>query len=240
MNSETNSQIRNPKHIAIIMDGNGRWAAKRGLPRLSGHRAGTENIRRIIRASVDQGVKYLTLFAFSTENWNRPKEEVDGLMNIIGDVIEREVNELYAEGVRLDHIGHLEGLNEDLRQKVIHAIELTKNNDRITLTLAFNYGGRDEVLCAIKKMIRDQVNPEDVNEELIGKYLFTSNIPDPDFVIRTSGEMRTSNFLIWQATYAEWYFTPTLWPDFDQNELIEAIKDYSHRERRFGGVNSIL
>ncbi len=237
MNADTNQQNRIPKHIAIIMDGNGRWAAKRGQPRLAGHRAGTENIRRIIRGAVEQGIEYLTLYAFSTENWSRPKDEVEGLMNIIGDVIERELDELHAEGVQLRHIGHLEGLHPELRQKVEHAIKITRNNDRLILTLAFNYGGRDELICAVKRMIQDQVKPEDVNEELIGSYLFTASIPDPDLVIRTSGEMRTSNFLIWQATYAEWYFTPTLWPDFDQKELIEAIQAYSHRERRFGRVS---
>lgn len=240
MNPETTPQNRIPKHIAIIMDGNGRWAAKRGQPRLAGHRAGTENIRRIIRASVVQGIRYLTLYAFSTENWARPKDEVDGLMTIIGEVIERELDELHAEGVQLRHIGHLEGLHPELRQKVEHAIEITRDNDRLILTLAFNYGGRDELICAIKHMLQDQVNPEQVNEEMISSYLFTASIPDPDLVIRTSGEMRTSNFLIWQATYAEWYFTPTLWPDFDQEELIEAIQAYSHRERRFGRVSPAL
>lgn len=240
MNAETNQQNRIPRHIAIIMDGNGRWAAKRGQPRLAGHRAGTENIRRIIRGAVEQGIEYLTLYAFSTENWSRPKDEVEGLMNIIGDVIERELDELHAEGVQLRHIGHLEGLHPELRQKVEHAMEITRNNDRLILTLAFNYGGRDELICAVKRMIQDQVKPEDVNEELIGSYLFTASIPDPDLVIRTSGEMRTSNFLIWQATYAEWYFTPTLWPDFDQKELIEAIQAYSHRERRFGRVSPAI
>ncbi|MEM5773567.1 MAG: isoprenyl transferase [Anaerolineaceae bacterium] len=240
MNPETTPQNRIPKHIAIIMDGNGRWAAKRGQPRLAGHRAGTENIRRIIRASVEQGIRYLTLYAFSTENWARPKDEVDGLMTIIGEVIERELDELHAEGVQLRHIGHLEGLHPELRQKVEHAIEITRDNDRLILTLAFNYGGRDELICAIKHMLQDQVNPEQVNEEMISSYLFTASIPDPDLVIRTSGEMRTSNFLIWQATYAEWYFTPTLWPDFDQEELIEAIQAYSHRERRFGRVSPAL
>jgi undecaprenyl diphosphate synthase len=161
-------------------------------------------------------------------------------MNLIGDVIERELDELNAEGVQLRHIGHLDGLNEDLVQKVKNAIQITKNNQRLILTLAFNYGGRDELLCAIKQMLRDGIKPEEVNEELVAKYLLTQDLPDPDLVIRTSGEMRTSNFLPWQATYAEWYFTPTLWPDFDENNLVEAISDYSHRERRFGRVNPII
>ena len=240
MNPETDLPNQIPNHIAIIMDGNGRWAAKRNLPRLAGHRAGTENIRPIIRASIDQGIKYLTLYAFSTENWSRPREEVDGLMNLMGNVIERELNALHAEGVQLRHIGHLEGLGDDLRQKVKNAIDTTRDNNCLILTLAFNYGGRDEIICALKRMIQDHIKPEDIDEELVGKYLFTANTPDPDLVIRTSGEMRTSNFLIWQSTYAEWYFTPTLWPDFNQTELIEAIKVYSHRERRFGRVNLVL
>ncbi len=225
-----------PRHVAIIMDGNGRWAAKRNQPRLAGHRAGTENLRRIIRASVEFGIQYLTLYAFSTENWGRPKEEVEGLMNIIGEVIERELNELNEEGVQLRHLGHLDGLSPELCSKVRGAIELTKNNDRIILSLAFNYGGRDEIVCAVRDIIRDQVKPEDVNEELISRYLFTSSLPDPDLVIRTSGEMRTSNFLIWQSTYAEWYMTTTLWPDFDREELYKALESYSRRERRFGRI----
>ncbi len=225
-----------PRHVAIIMDGNGRWAAKRNQPRLAGHRAGTENLRRIIRASVEFGIQYLTLYAFSTENWGRPKDEVEGLMNIIGEVIERELDELNAEGVQLRHIGHLDGLSADLCSKVKGAVEVTKNNDRIVLSLAFNYGGRDEIVCALRNMIRDQVKPEEVTEELIGRYLFTADLPDPDLVIRTSGEMRTSNFLIWQSTYAEWYMTPTLWPDFNREELYKALESYSRRERRFGRV----
>jgi undecaprenyl diphosphate synthase len=238
MNPEKNSQKQLPRHIAIIMDGNGRWAAKRKLPRLAGHRAGTENIRRVIHANVEQGIEFLTLYAFSTENWGRPKDEVEGLMNLIGEVIERELNELHAEGVQLRHIGHLEGMNPQLRQKVEQAIQITKNNTRLILTLAFNYGGRDEIMCAIRKIIRDGILPEQVDEDLVEQYLFTAGVPAPDLVIRTSGEMRTSNFLIWQSTYAEWYFTPTLWPDFDQKELLEAIKVYSRRERRFGRVNT--
>jgi undecaprenyl diphosphate synthase len=236
MSSNPQKLERVPRHVAIIMDGNGRWAAKRNLPRLAGHRAGTENLRRIISASVEFGIQYLTLYAFSTENWGRPPDEVEGLMQILGDVIEQELEELDEEGVQLRHIGHLEGLYPELRQKVMHAIDVTKKNTRLILSLAFNYGGRDEIVCAIRDIIRDQVKPEEVTEELIGKYLFTADLPDPDLVIRTSGEMRTSNFLIWQSTYAEWYITPTLWPDFNREELLKALEAYSQRERRFGRV----
>ena len=225
-----------PTHVAIIMDGNGRWARKRGLPRLAGHRAGTENLREIIRACVEFGVKYLTIYSFSTENWARPEEEVQGLMRIIEDVIDRELNELHKEGVQLRHIGRLDGLGQDLRTKVIQAVELTRANQRLVLSIAFNYGGRDEIVCAIRRMITDGVKAEDVTENLVSCYLFTAGVPDPDLVIRTSGELRTSNFLTWQAVYAEYYITPTLWPDFNKEELKKAIQAFGQRNRRFGRV----
>ncbi|HKZ44065.1 MAG TPA: polyprenyl diphosphate synthase, partial [Anaerolineales bacterium] len=205
-----------PSHVAIIMDGNGRWAQSRGLPRLSGHRAGTENLRQIISASVEFGVKYLTIYAFSTENWDRPKTEVQGLMHIVEDVIDKELKELDKEGVQLRHIGRLERLSAKLRKKVLSAIELTKNNDRLILNVAFNYGGRDEIIYAIQNMIKDGVRSQDVDISLVDKYLFTAGTPDPDLIIRTSGELRVSNFLIWQSAYSEWYVTPTFWPDFDK------------------------
>ncbi len=223
-----------PTHIAIIMDGNGRWAAARGLPRLAGHRAGTENLRRVIRACVEFGIQYLTIYAFSTENWGRPKEEVDGLMQIVEDVIDRELGELNKEGVQLRHVGRLEHVNPSLRDKVLSAVELTKNNTRLKLNIAFNYGGRDEIVCAIRAMLNDGVKPEDVNESLISQYMFTAGIPDPDLIVRTSGEMRISNFLIWQSAYSEWYVTNSYWPDFDKEELRKALIDYNQRERRFG------
>ena len=223
-----------PTHVAIIMDGNGRWARSRGLPRLAGHKAGTDNLRRVIEACVEFGIPYLTIYAFSTENWGRPSTEVNGLMRILEDVIERELNELHKEGVRLRHIGRLERVKPSLRKKVIEAIELTKDNDRLILNVAFNYGGRDEIVWAIQQMIDDGVRSEDVTDDLVGKYLFTSGVPDPDLVIRTSGELRISNFLIWQAAYAEWYFTPTYWPDFDKEELRKALVAYGQRERRYG------
>ena len=225
-----------PAHIAIIMDGNGRWAISRGLPRLAGHRAGTENLRRVIEACVEFGVKYLTLYAFSTENWGRPMEEVMGLMRILEDVIDRELEELHKQGTRLRHIGRLDRLKPSLRQKVLDAIEYTKDNDRLVLCVAFNYGGRDEIVCAIQHMLEDGVNPDEVNAELVSKYLFTAGVPDPDLIIRTSGELRGSNFLIWQGAYSEWYFTPTYWPDFGKDELALALEEYKHRQRRYGHI----
>lgn len=225
-----------PRHVAIIMDGNGRWAQERGLSRVAGHRAGTENLRTIIRASAKLGIEYLTLYAFSTENWSRPKAEVSGLMHILSEVIDREINELHEEGARLLHIGHLDGLSNVLQKKVRSAIELTKDNRRISIVLAFNYGGRDEIMCAVKRMLADQVNPDDVDEALVSQYMFTGEIPDPDLVIRTSGELRTSNFLTWQTVYSEWVFPKVYWPDFNEEELRKAVEEFSQRDRRFGGL----
>ncbi len=227
---------KTPQHVAMIMDGNGRWALSRGLPRLAGHRAGTENLRRIIRASVEFGVKYLTIYAFSTENWRRPPAEVQGLMHIVEDVIDRELDELHEEGVQLRHLGRLEKLAPKLRKKVLNAVKLTKENDRLILNIAFNYGGRDEIVCAVQNMLRDGISADDVNIDMIGNYLFTAGIPDPDLVIRTSGELRTSNFLIWQSAYSEWYITPTFWPDFGREEYAKALETYAQRDRRFGGI----
>jgi undecaprenyl diphosphate synthase len=226
-----------PRHVAMIMDGNGRWALSRGLPRLAGHKAGTENLRRVIRSTVEFGVKYLTIYAFSTENWGRPLEEVRGLMSILEDVLDKELAELHAEGVQLRHIGRLERLSPKLQKKVLEAIELTKNNDRLVLNVAFNYGGRDEIVHAIQKIIRDGIPAEEVTDELVSRYLYTAGVPDPDLIIRTSGELRVSNFLIWQAAYSEWYVTPTYWPDFDQEEYRRALEAFAQRDRRFGKVS---
>lgn len=225
---------RIPTHVAIIMDGNGRWARERGLPRLAGHRAGTENLRRVIRACVEFGIKILTIYAFSTENWGRPEAEVRGLLSILEQVIDSELEELHSQGVQLRHLGRLEGLSPQLQEKVRHAIELTKNNDRLILNVAFNYGGRDEILQAVRRLIADGVRPEEVTEALFTRYLYTAGLPDPDLIIRTSGELRVSNFLIWQAAYAEYYATPVYWPDFDKEELRKALVEYSRRQRRFG------
>lgn len=227
-----------PQHVAMIMDGNGRWALQRGLPRLAGHKAGTENLRRVIRSTVEFGVKYLTIYAFSTENWGRPAEEVNGLMLILQNVIDRELNELHSEGVQLRHIGRLERLDPAIQNKVLKAIELTKNNDRLILNVAFNYGGRDEIVRAIQKIIKDGVSAEDVTDELVNQYLYTAGVPDPDLIIRTSGELRVSNFLIWQAAYSEWYITPTFWPDFDKDEYHRALESFANRDRRYGKVSS--
>lgn len=229
---------KTPQHVAMIMDGNGRWALQRGLPRLAGHKAGTENLRRVIRATVEFGVKYLTIYAFSTENWGRPAEEVNGLMLILQNVIDRELNELHNEGVQLRHIGRLERLDPAIQKKVLHAIELTKNNDRLVLNVAFNYGGRDEIVNAIQNIIKDGIPAEEVTDELVNRYLFTAGVPDPDLIIRTSGELRVSNFLIWQAAYSEWYITPTFWPDFDKEEYRRALETYANRDRRYGKVSS--
>jgi undecaprenyl diphosphate synthase len=227
-----------PRHVAMIMDGNGRWALSRGLPRMAGHKAGTENLRRVIRATVEFGIKYLTIYAFSTENWGRPTEEVQGLMHILQDVIDRELHELHKEGVQLRHIGRLERLDPKIQAKVLKAIELTKNNDRLILNVAWNYGGRDEIVCAIQKIIQDGIPVEGVTDELVGRYMFTAGVPDPDLIIRTSGELRVSNFLIWQAAYSEWYITPTYWPDFDKEEYRRALEAFATRDRRYGKVSS--
>jgi undecaprenyl diphosphate synthase len=225
-----------PGHVAIIMDGNGRWAEERGLPRLAGHRAGTENIRRVLECFDDYGVKCLTLFVFSTENWSRPHAEVQGLMNLLGETIDREIAKLHEDGVRLIHLGSLDRLPRELQQKIKEAVRLTGNNTSATLCTAINYGGRAEIVEAIKRIIGDGTPPGKINEALVSDYLYTASLPDPDLIIRTGGEMRLSNFLIWQAAYSEYYTTPALWPDFGPEEIAKALNAYSQRERRFGGV----
>ncbi len=235
-NDKKESPLKIPTHVAIIMDGNGRWAMSRGLPRLAGHRAGTENLRRIIEACIEFGIKYLTIYAFSTENWGRPAEEVQGLMKIFEDVIDRELQQLNDQGVQLRHIGRLDRLKSGFRDKVIKALETTRNNDRLVLCIAFNYGGRDEIIHAIQHMIQDGVQADQVTVDLVNQYLYTAGVPDPDLIIRTSGELRGSNFLIWQGAYSEWYFPATFWPDFDRDELLRALEEFSHRERRYGLV----
>ena len=216
------------------MDGNGRWAKARGLPRLAGHRAGTENLRRILRACVRHGIKILTIYAFSTENWGRPAEEVRGLMTILEQVIERELKELHQEGVQIRHIGRAQGISPRLLKKIQQAVELTKNNDTIILNVAFNYGGRQEIIDAVRRIVRSGIEPDQIDDALFNEHLYTAGQPDPDLIIRTSGEMRVSNFLIWQGAYAELYVTPTYWPDFDDDELQKALEHYASRERRFG------
>jgi undecaprenyl diphosphate synthase len=228
------SGLNLPTHVAIIMDGNGRWAKKRGLPRQAGHRAGVENLRRVIDACVEFDIKILTIYAFSTENWGRPENEVRGLMRIFHRVLDQELDELHAQGVCLHHLGDLEGIGQDLQNKVLRAIEMTKNNKRLTLNVAFNYGGRAEILHAVKQMLADGITPDELTEEMFSSYLFTKGLPDPDLVIRTSGELRVSNFLIWQAAYAEFHSPSEYWPAFGREELYEALVAYSKRDRRFG------
>lgn len=225
-----------PHHLGIIMDGNGRWAQAKGLPRLAGHRAGVDNIRRILEHCVQRGVKVLTIYAFSTENWQRPAEEVSGLMRLLGLTIQRQLNDLDRNGVRILHSGRMEGINKHLQKQIVNALEVTKHNDRIILNVAFNYGGRAEILDAVRHIIHDGIVPETLTEDLLSSYLYTGGLPDPDLIVRTGGEWRLSNFLIWQAAYAEYYTTPTYWPDFDEVELDKAFVDFSRRERRFGRV----
>jgi len=218
------------------MDGNGRWARRRGLPRIAGHRAGTENIRRVVRCFGEHRVKYLTLFAFSTENWSRPRNEVRGLLTILEDVIQRETENLHQEGVRLLHLGRLDGLSPRLQQAVHQAIELTRDNTRITLSVAFNYGGRAEIVDAVRRVLSQGIPSQDIDEALLSSHLYTAGLPDPDLIIRTGGEMRLSNFMLWQSAYSEYYSTDTFWPDFGPEEVERALIAYSQRERRFGGL----
>ncbi len=228
------TDLRIPSHVAIIMDGNGRWAKARGLPRTEGHRQGTENLRHILRSCREFGIDTLTIYAFSTENWGRPQREVQMLMRILEMVIDREIDELDREGVRICHLGEMEGIAPQIQRKLAQAIERTASNEKLTVNVAFNYGGRHEIVHAVRHIIADGYTADEVDEDLINAYLYTHGQPDPDLVIRTSGELRVSNFLIWQGAYSEYYSTPTLWPDFDKDELYKAIVSYSGRKRRFG------
>jgi undecaprenyl diphosphate synthase len=223
-----------PKHVAIIMDGNGRWAKQRSLPRVAGHRAGAENIRRIVESSIRYGVKHLTLYAFSTENWNRPEEEVSALMTILGEVLERETPKLHAEGVRINHLGRLDGMSANLKKCIQEATELTRNNTRLTLNVCFNYGGRLEIVDAVRKIVAKGIPVDEICEETISRNLYNIEIPDPDLIIRTAGEQRLSNYLIWQAAYSEYWFTPLNWPDFGKEQYLKSLKDYTARLRKFG------
>ena len=225
-----------PRHVAVIMDANGRWAAARGLSRADGHSAGTENIRLVVQAFADRGVQVLTLFAFSTENWRRPIQEVRGLMHILSRTIRREVEPLHEAGVRLRYIGRLERLEPPLRREIKKAVELTRDNTKMTVCVAFNYGGRAEVVDAVRRIVDDGIAADQITEQTIGRYLYTEGLPDPDLIIRTGGELRVSNFLIWQAAYAEYYFTPTYWPDFAEADVDAALTSYAQRLRKFGGL----
>ena len=229
-----------PKHIAIIMDGNGRWAKQRKLPRSMGHKAGVETIRRILKEADRLGVEYMTLYAFSTENWKRPKDEVDALMKLLVQYLTNEVEGLHQNGVVLRILGDIDALPGAVKEKICEAIDLTKNNKGIILNVAFNYGGRDELVRAIKNIVSDvksgNVNEENIDQNLISNYLYTKDSPDPDLIIRPSGEQRISNFLLWQCAYSEFWYSNVNWPDFSESDLQKAIYDYQNRDRRFGGV----
>ncbi|MGO8949780.1 MAG: polyprenyl diphosphate synthase [Ktedonobacterales bacterium] len=227
-----------PRHIAIIMDGNGRWATKRHLPRALGHRAGVDALRRTVELCNDYHVPMLTVYAFSTENWGRPPEEVDALMSLLWETIRSDLERLHQNGVRLRHIGRFEGLSADIQRAIRHMEELTKDNTSLTLNVCFNYGGRAEIVDAVRAIVAAGIPAEQINEDLIEDYLYTSGLPDPDLVIRTAGEMRLSNYLIWQVAYAEYYSTPTLWPDFGNDDFVAALDAYAQRKRRFGKTDA--
>jgi undecaprenyl diphosphate synthase len=223
-------------YVAIITDGNGRWAQQRGLPVIEGHQAGADVVKARLRDSVEFGIKELTVYSFSTENWTRPREEVDGLMSMFAERIDRETPELNDEGVRMRFIGRREGISEELISRMEWAEAETAANDRITLFVAFNYGGRAEILEAMRRLLRAGVGPDELDEDLFTSYLYTAGMSDPDLIIRTAGEMRLSNFLLWQAAYAEYWCTSIYWPDFDRETLFRALDDYGRRQRRYGSI----
>ncbi len=225
-----------PKHIAIIMDGNGRWAKQRGLPRLAGHRQGATAAQRVVETFLEYKIPFLTLYAFSTENWNRPRAEIDGLFRLLEERLDEGIRYAQEKQIKVLHLGKPDGLPPRLQDRVKRDLELTQNYDRMTLSLAFNYGGRDEIVEAVRRLIADGISPQQIDEKIFRQYLYTAGIPDPDLIIRTGGEMRLSNFLTWQSAYTEIYFTPVLWPDFDRKELDKALIAYSKRQRRFGGL----
>ena len=235
---------RLPVHVAIIMDGNGRWAKSKGRPRTFGHRHGVTSVRETAEAAAEAGIEYLTLYAFSTENWKRPKREIDALMRLLLSTIDRELKTLNENNIRLNAIGDLKSLPSSIRERLFNAIENTAGNDRMTLTLALSYSSRWEIVEAARRIAEDckagKLDGENVNESTFNTYLKTSSIPDPELLIRTSGEYRISNFLLWQIAYAELYFTPKLWPDFRKEDLYEAIYDFQNRERRFGKISEQL
>lgn len=229
-----------PRHVAVIMDGNGRWAKERGLPRIEGHRQGAESARVIIRAAGELGIKYLTLYAFSVENWNRPKDEVDALMKYLVHYLKTETSELNKNNVRLEVIGQIYRLPENVQEHLRKSIQTLSKNNGLTLIMALSYGGRTEIVDAVRAMAekvkQGRLDPSDINEQVVSQHLYTRSWPDPDLLIRTSGEMRVSNFLLWQISYAELVITPTLWPDFRKAQLCAALEEYARRHRRFGGI----
>jgi len=227
-----------PRHVAVIMDGNGRWAQQRGLDRIEGHRAGIESVRAVVRAAHELGVRQLTLYAFSTENWNRPRAEVDALMSILEHYLESELAEVHRNGIRVRAIGRLERLPESVRRKLDRALEHTRRNSEMELIFAISYGGRTEIVDAARRIAREveqgKLGPEQIDEKVFAEYLYAPDLPDPDLLIRTGGESRISNFLLWQIAYAEVHVTDVMWPDFRKRDLVEAILSYQARERRYG------
>ena len=227
---------RLPNHVAIVPDGNGRWAEKRGWPRLEGHRAGAENMHRMVQYLNRYPINYVTLYGFSTENWNRPEPEVTGLFEILTAFIDRYLDEIHGKGIRLRHIGRLHQLPTRLQEAIVRAVAVTRDNVRMTLIVAFNYGGRPEIVDAVQRLVADSVKPEDITEEFFSRHLYTTGMPDVDLLIRTGDETRLSNFLLWQTAYSEYHFTRVLWPDFRKRDLDRALLSYSRRKRRFGGL----
>ncbi len=228
---------RTPRHVAFIMDGNGRWAKQRGQPRLFGHRAGTQNLRRVLETCGARGIQVVTIYAFSTENWGRPQEEVTGLFQILTEAIGREAPALHANGVQIRHVGSTEGIPARLSNRIDEATKLTAGNTRLILNVAFNYGSRAEIVDAVRRIAASGVAPDSITEQMISDHLYTAGQPDPDLIIRTAGEFRLSNFLLWQSAYAEYYSTQVCWPDFNEDELERALRVYALRDRKYGGVS---
>ena len=233
----TEQQSPRVRHMAIIMDGNGRWATRRHLPRLAGHSAGVAALRRVVECASDENIEMLSVYAFSTENWGRPKPEVDGLMRLLWETVRSDLERLHSKGVRLRHLGRLSNLPPDIQDAITEMVELTKNNTTIAVNVCFNYGGRAELVDAVRQIVADGLDPNAITEEVIGSYLYTRDLPDPDLVVRTAGEMRVSNFFLWQSAYSEYYATPTLWPDFGREELLAALESFNQRSRRFGKLS---
>lgn len=228
-----------PSHVAIVMDGNGRWAEERGWTRSEGHRAGLENIRKIVKFFSKNGIEYLTLFAFSTENWDRPNEEVKILIELLEQAVKEETKPLHEDGVRIRHIGRLDRLPVNLKDSILESVELTSGNEGMNLNIAYDYGSRTEMVDAVKRIVMERLPADQITEDLFSRRLYTDGIPDPDLVIRTAGEMRLSNFLMWQSAYAEFYTTKCWWPDFDEDEASKALEEFSYRKRRYGKLDSI-
>lgn len=233
-NKEEITDLKIPQHIAIIMDGNARWAKQKNLPIKIGHKAGSENVRKISENCIELGVKFLTIYAFSSENWDRPQEEVNYLMNLLEEYLEKETKPLIEQGVKILISGNLQKLADSTKKKIIEIEEITKDNKSLTLNVAFSYGSRQELVDAVKKITEQKIPAKEINEELISKNLYHPEIPDPDLLIRTAGDLRVSNFLLWQIAYSELYFTETYWPDFDKKNLLTAIQSFNKRERKYG------